>query len=163
MKALPRKFYERDTKDVAHDLIGKVLHFGEKQGRIIEVEAYLGAKDPASHAYGRVTDRKKIFYGPGGIAYVYLIYGLHWCLNAVTGPEGEAGCVLIQGVGEIFGPGRVTKFFGINGEHNGLDLTTGPIYISDEGLKNFSVNIGPRIGITKAVNWPLRFVAVDKV
>ncbi|MDO8487970.1 MAG: DNA-3-methyladenine glycosylase [bacterium] len=158
MKILNRKFYAQDTVDVARNLLGKVLVFGDKQGTITEVEAYLGDDDPACHAFGRLTERKKIFFGPPGIAYVFLAYGMHWCFNVITEPVGKAGCVLIQGINDTFGPGRISKLFGFNGEHNGLDITSGPITIC-EGSHDFDIEITPRIGLSQAVDWPLRFVA----
>ncbi len=161
MKPLSRSFYERKTETVARELLGKTLQFNDKQARITEVEAYLGDKDPASHAYGKLTQRNKIFYGPAGIAYVFMIYGMHWCFNVITGPVGKPGCVLISGIDETFGPGRVSKFFGFTGEHNGLDLTTGPITIVSIGRKVKKITVGPRVGITRGINLPLRFVASD--
>lgn len=158
MKRLKRKFYEQDTIDVARNLLGKVLVFGNEQGTITEVEAYLGQDDPACHAFGKLTERKKIFFGPAGIAYVFLAYGMHWCFNVITEPVGKAGCVLIQGVDDTFGPGRVSKRFGFNGDHNGIDVTSGPIFIY-EGAGDFDIEITPRIGLSQAIDWPLRFVA----
>lgn len=162
MKTLPRKFYARDTIEVARDLLGKTLVFGEKQGKITEVEAYLGVDDPASHAFGKLTQRKKIFFGPAGMAYVFLIYGMHWCFNIIAGSKGKMGCVLIQGINDVFGPGRVTKYFGIDGSHSGLDVTQGPIFVTG-GTGDFTIEATPRIGITKAIDWPLRFVLTDRV
>ncbi len=149
-KILPRSFYTRDTVAVARDLLGKMIVFGAVSGRVSEVEAYLGSKDPASH-------KKPIMSGPPGIAYVFLAYGMHWCFNAITERAGKTGGVLFCGVGDIFGPGRVSKYFGITGEHNGLDLTIGPITIVDDGFKVAKIITGPRVGITKGVNLPLRF------
>ena len=161
MKTLPRKFYARDTIEVARDLLGKILVFGEKRGQITEVEAYLGVDDPASHAFGKLTQRKKIFLGPAGISYTFLIYGMHWCFNILAGPKGKMGCVLIQGINDVFGPGRVTKYFGIDGSHSGFDLTQGPIFVT-KGTGSFTIEATPRIGITKAIDRPLRFVLTEK-
>lgn len=161
MKALTRKFYSRDTIEVAKDLLGKTLVFGEKKGKITEVEAYLGTKDPASHAFGKPLERKKIFVSLPGISYVFLIYGMHWCFNILAGAKGKMGCVLIQGINDVFGPGRVTKYFGIDGSHSGFDLIQGPIIVTN-GSGNFTIEATPRIGITKAIDWPLRFVLIDK-
>ena len=100
---LPREFYERPTVDVARDLLGKVLVHGHAAGRIIEVEAYLGAHDPAAHASRGLTKRTKVIFGPAGHAYVYFIYGMYECLNIVAEAEGSPGCVLIRALEPLEG------------------------------------------------------------
>jgi DNA-3-methyladenine glycosylase len=155
--ALPRAFYDHDPRRVARDLLGKVLVRREGTqvlaGRIVEDEAYLGEGDPAAHAAAGLTARNRVLFGPPGHAYVYFIYGNHYCLNVSCLPEGEAGCVLIraleplEGLEQMFrargiepcpdqhprpadqrllttGPGRLTEAFGITrARDNGKDLT----------------------------------------
>lgn len=157
MTALPRSFYERDTVTVARELLGKTLENGYRSARIVEVEAYLAQNDPAAHAYRGLTDRTRVLFGPGGYAYVYLIYGLHYCLNVSAEPDGVAGCVLIRGVEGVSGPGRVTRHFGISLDHYGADLTRGPLTILD-GPAPARIDVTARIGIAKAIDLPLRFV-----
>ena len=146
-------------------------------GRIVETEAYLGPDDAASHAAFRPGSHP-LFYGEGGFAYVYLIYGLHACLNAIAERAGRPGCVLIRaveplaGVGAMArrrgvapdartlasGPGNVTRAFGITVAHNGADLTRGRLTIEPaDAERSFRVARGPRIGITRAVSLPLRY------
>src|ERR1051325_4739531 len=126
MQKLPRTFYDRDTIVVAPELLGKYLiHVSrgvERVGRIVEVEAYLGPHDLAAHSARGLTERTKIMFGPPGHAYVYLIYGMHWCANVVTG---NGAAVLLRGVRGISGPGRLTKALGIDKRFNAHDLTVG--------------------------------------
>jgi DNA-3-methyladenine glycosylase len=107
MKPLPRSFFSRDPRRVARELLGKLLirKKGKKRlaGRIVEVEAYLGVGDPAAHAAAGVTARNQVLFGPPGHAYVYFIYGNHYCLNVSCQPEGEAGCVLIRALEPLAG------------------------------------------------------------
>lgn len=145
-------------------------------GRIVEVEAYRGLRDPASHAY-RPTPRSRIMWGKPGTAYVYFTYGNHFCVNVVTEREGTAGAVLfralepLEGV-EIMrrnrgtdddrlllsGPGRLTQAMGITREHNGADLTAPPFYLARGRGRPARVVAGPRVGIRAAVERPWRFV-----
>jgi DNA-3-methyladenine glycosylase len=146
-------------------------------GRIVETEAYLGPEDAASHAAFRPGSRP-LFYGDGGVAYVYLIYGLHACLNAIAEPAGRPGCVLIRAVEPLqgiramaqrrgvapdaprlaSGPGNLTAAFGITVADNGADLTHGRLTIeTSTGSSSFRVARGPRVGITRAATRPLRF------
>lgn len=146
-------------------------------GRIVETEAYLGPEDAASHAAFRPGSRH-LFYGDGGFAYVYLIYGLHACLNAIAERAGQPGCVLIRAVEPLAGvrtmarrrglppearrlasgPGNVTSAFGITVADSGADLTRGRLTIEPpDPPRAFRVARGPRIGITRAAALPLRF------
>lgn len=160
-KPLPRSFYERSTIDVAREILGKTLVHGDRMGRIMEVEAYLPHTDPAAHSFRGLTPRTKVIFGPGGYAYVYLIYGIHECLNVTCEIPGTPGCVLIRGLDCVSGPGRVTKAMGITRGHYGIDLTAGgPLYVA-EGPAPRRVETTPRIGITKAADWPLRFLAYE--
>jgi DNA-3-methyladenine glycosylase len=146
-------------------------------GRIVETEAYLGPEDAASHAAFRPGSRA-LFYGAGGRAYVYLNYGVHWCLNATTNPAGKPGCVLVRALEPLegaatmarrrgvaadarrlaSGPGNLTRALGLTRRHNGADLTRGPLVIRPpDRPRAFRVARGPRVGITRSIDLPLRF------
>ena len=165
---LPRSFYERRTVDVARDLLGKVIRHGPAFARIVETEAYLGADDAAAHSARGLTPRTRVIFGPPGHAYVYLIYGMHYCLNIVAESEGVAGCALIRAVEPVGaaagaalssnGPGKLTRALGITLDHYGVDLTRGPITLHEcRDQEAFEIGISPRIGISQAANLPLRF------
>ena len=158
---LQREFYSAPAIEVARGLLGCVLEYKGLGGRIMEVEAYLGEGDEAAHSFRGVTPRTRVIFGPPGHAYVYLNYGIHYCLNVVAEPSGSAGCVLIravQGIGD--GPGKLTRALGITLELNGCDLTRGPLTIR-RGLRPGGIVVTPRIGIRKSVDLPLRFLAQD--
>jgi DNA-3-methyladenine glycosylase len=178
-RPLPRAFYLRPTVEVARDLLGKQLvrrsPEGTAAGRIVEVEAYLGRDDPASHAFRGPTPRARIMYGRGGVAYVYFSYGTHWCMNVVTGPRGTAGAVLIRalepaagidlmrarrGRAALFelcsGPGKLARALGITGADNGADLVRSHLVLED-GPAPAEIAVSPRIGITRNAEAPLRF------
>ena len=186
-KVLARSFYDRSPEMVARELLGKVLVrvcAGQTlSGRISEVEAYLGFDDPASHTFAGRTARNAVLFGPPGLAYVYQIYGLHFCLNASCLPDGVPGCVLfrafwpLQGVETMrqwrhldegstaaqiaSGPGRLCEALTITrANSNGLDLTSpdSPLRIVDDGYRPATVDVTPRIGISKAADRPLRFL-----
>ncbi len=126
---------------------------------IRETEAYLPVGDPAAHAHAGRTKRTAVIFGSPGHAYVYLNYGLHHMLNIVVEEEGVPGCVLIRAAGEWTGPGRLTRALGINLSHYGVDLTDGDFQLRDgPRIEDSRVQITPRIGISKAVDLPLRFV-----
>lgn len=191
--SLPRVFYERDTEKVARDLLGSILisTIGGRRvsGRIVETEAYIGPHDPASHGAERIgkTRRNLSMFGPPGIAYVYRIYGVHWCLNAVTHEEHYPAAVLIRAVEPIdgidimmrrrfgkvvpgkerqlaSGPGKLATAFAIDGACDGHMLHHTPLWIEHgEPVPRRDVIVGPRIGITKAADWPLRFCVRDSV
>lgn len=176
---LPRSFYARAAVDVAHDLLGKIIVYGDCAGRIVEVEAYLGVHDLAAHAAAGLTNRTRVLFGPPGHAYVYLNYGIHECLNFVAEPEGEAGCVLIRALEPLAGielmrarrpaakrdedlcsgPGKLTKAMDITRALNGADVTgSGPFVVrAPQPDLRFEMATGVRIGITKCADWPLRF------
>lgn len=187
-EVLPVSFFDRDAEEVARDLLGVLLEStiaGETTvGRIVETEAYVGPHDPASHASARAgqTRRNAPMFGPPGTAYVYLIYGLHWCFNVVTGPVGYPAAVLIRAVEPLAGrevmrsrrgpriadrdlargPGRLARAFQITGELNGHLLRDPPLrFLAGEEVPDSEVVVGPRIGITSAVDWPLRFHLSD--
>ena len=165
-------WFGRDTLEVARDLLGKVLVReldGERlTGRLVEVEAYCGPHDLAAHSARGLTPRTRVMYGPPGHAYVYLIYGLHHCLNFVTRPEGEPQAVLVRalqpgpGVGRASGPGLVCRALAIDRSLNGRPLVPPDLYVADDGLQvdPASVVAGPRVGVAYAGEWaerPWRF------
>ncbi len=185
---LPREFYDRDPRRVSRDLLGKVLLRRNGRNllaaRIVEVEAYLG-NDPAAHSFAGRTERNAVLWGPPGIAYVYFIYGNHFCFNVSCLPDGIAGGVLFRaleplvGIGEMArerglehadgadlrrltsGPGRLAEAFGITRPRdNGKDLTSksSDLWIADDGSRRPLVRVTVRIGITKAADKPLRYI-----
>ncbi len=181
-------FFLRKPDRVARHLLGKLLirqpnnPSGEPAiGRIVEVEAYFGSNDPAAHAFAGKTARNAVLFGPPGHAYVYFIYGMHYCLNVSCEPEGHAGCVLIRALEPIAGlatmarrrnlaanahprllasgPGRLCQALAITRAHNGLDLTepSYPLTLADDGFPTQPIDATPRIGIRHAADRPLRF------
>jgi DNA-3-methyladenine glycosylase len=154
-KRLSRDFYIRDVLDVAHELPGKNMVIRLRNGsldrfRVTEVEAYRGAEDKACHAFKGRTARNEIMFHEGGRLYIYLIYGMYWMLNVVTGEKNNPQAVLIRGVENYPGPGRLTKSLGIDKSFYGEDLVLSErIWIEDPGLV-FTVKNGPRIGIDYA-------------
>lgn len=197
IRPLDRAFFSRDPRRVARELLGKVLvrqkeHADVRQAagarltaRIVEVEAYLGAEDPAAHAAAGNTARTSVLFGPPGYAYVYFIYGNHYCLNVSCEPEGRAGSVLIRALEPLSGmeemakargieihgpkdllklnsgPGRLAQAFAITRDlDNGCDLTSvaSGLWIGEDGYRPHGVRITPRIGITKAADRPLRYM-----
>ena len=165
MQRLNRAFFARPTVEVARGLLGKILRHDAASARIVEVEAYLGVGDAAAHSARGRTRRTRVIFGSPGHAYVYLIYGMHYCLNVVAEPEGVAGCVLIRAVEPLTGivlpangPGKLTRALGITLEHYGSDLTRGALTVnSTDDDTAFEIGVSPRIGIRKAADLPLRF------
>ena len=168
--ALPHSFYERPARVVARALLGKVLVHDGRAGRIVETEAYVGAHDLACHASRGRTARTSILWGPPGRAYVYFIYGMHWCFNAVTGRQGRPAAVLVRGLEPVGGfdapvrldgPGRLCRALGITGAQNGADLEVSGLRILDApAVRGREVERGPRVGVDYAGDWaarPLRF------
>jgi DNA-3-methyladenine glycosylase len=149
-----REFYSRDVLIVAPELIGKSLVRNDAAAlqyyTITETEAYRGVEDQASHArFGR-TSRNSIMYGPGGLVYVYLVYGMHWMLNIVTGAEGNPQAILIRGLKTIPGPALLTRALGIDKSFYGEDLvTSGRIWVEDSA-DNPVIIQKPRVGINYA-------------
>src|SRR5271163_3667288 len=187
MKVVPADFYLDRPEVVARGLLGKLLIRkidGQTLiGRIIETEAYLGEDDPASHSFAGLTNRNSVLFGPPGRAYVYFIYGMHYCLNVSCEPDGQAGGVLfralepVSGLAEMArlrglpdgasprlltsGPGRLCQALAITRDAiNGVDLTSpnSVLRIADDGYVPDAVAVTPRIGIRKAAAMPLRFV-----
>lgn len=164
---LDRDFFNRSVVDVARELLGKVLVFQNHSGLIIETEAYGGADDPASHAFKGPTPRSKVMFGQAGISYVYLIYGMYYCLNVVTEPEGSPSAVLIRAVKSLNpsqkildGPGKICKEMGITLKHNKIDIITQPDFFISEGETINDFITTPRIGIRRAADRLWRFVAI---
>lgn len=165
MQRLTRDFYDRDTIQVAHELLGKLLvrriDGTERIGRIVEVEAYLGPHDLAAHTSKGITPRTKVMYGPPGYAYVYLIYGMHHCMNVVTEADGTGAAVLLRAlepVANLFnntkGPGRLCKAMGIDRSHYGHDLCSADFFIAEAaGSPAPRIVERPRIGVDYAGEW----------
>lgn len=164
MQRLKRDFFERPTLDVAEDLIGKTLVFHDVRAVITETEAYIGEEDPACHAACGKTKRNAVMYEKAGLTYVYLIYGMYYCLNFVTERENFPAAVLIRSVmtngvddKKLNGPGKLCRFLGITKEHNGIDLiTNNEFFVIDTGL-SFRIQKTPRIGISAAKDRLWRF------
>jgi DNA-3-methyladenine glycosylase len=182
-------FYNRDPRLVSRDLLGKVLVRRKGRAllsaRIVEVEAYLGENDLAAHAVSGRTARNSVLFGPPGHAYIYFIYGNHYCLNISCLPDGVAGCILVRALEPLTGmpamarardlaldgprslrnltsgPGKLAEAFGITRERdNGKDMTNAKsdLFVADDGFRIGRVLITPRIGITKAAELPLRYL-----
>ena len=182
---LPAKFYDRDTEQVARGLLGAVVRCttasGVASGRIVETEAYLGEHDLACHATAGRTQRTRWLYGAPGTAYVYFIYGVHWCFNAVTRSIGEPSAVLVRALEPMSGvalmrerrgnvrdrdltngPGKLCEALGITGALNGMPLRRSAVeLLRGEEIPDSRVVITPRIGITKSADWPLRWYVSD--
>jgi len=171
---LGRDFFDRSVHEVAPELIGATLMVDGVGGMIVEVEAYHHT-DPAAHSYIGETERNRVMFGPPGVAYVYRSYGIHWCLNFVCEPKGSAAAVLIRalepteglalmrqrrGVDEsrnlCSGPGKLAQALGITRAHNGFTLDRPPFVLRARTEKP-EIAVGPRIGISKAVDHPWRY------
>lgn len=172
LQKLPRSFYERDTIIVAKELLGKYLVHHECIGKIVEVEAYLGQHDLASHTAKGHTPRTKVMFGSAGHAYVYLIYGMHYCTNVVTEREGIGSGVLLRALepiqnvlGRTQGPGLLSKAMHIDKQLNAHDLTSNTFYIAaGENEEPLTIVEKPRIGVHYAKDWAeklLRFYIKD--
>ena len=180
---LPRSFYDRETEIVARDLLGTVLECetddGVASGIIVETEAYLGEHDLACHAAVGRTARTEHLYGPPGISYVYFIYGMYWCFNAVTREEGAPSAVLVRALEPLDGvalmhrrrpgvkndvdltngPGKLCAALGITGAMTGKSLQRKPLVVREGQLiADDHVEVTARIGITKSADWPLRWI-----
>jgi DNA-3-methyladenine glycosylase len=188
LRTLSRSFFDRDPRQVARALLGKLLRRRGRKlraGRIVEVEVYLAEKDPAAHAFRGPTPRNRVLFGPPGHAYVYFIYGNHYCLNVSCLPPGNAGCVLLRALEPVAGlremararglrdagastrelrrlasgPGRLCQALGITrSRDNGKDFTHSDLEIADDGFRPRKIAVTPRIGIRKAARRPLRYL-----
>jgi DNA-3-methyladenine glycosylase len=177
-RPLPRSFYDRPVLQVARELLGAVVVAGGVSVRLSEVEAYAGGHDPASHAFRGPTPRNAVMFGPSGHAYVYFTYGMHFCMNLVCGPDGEASAVLLRAAQVVSGhepararrpgntdrdlargPARLTRTLDVGRQHDGVDVTDpaspirvfGGVRVADD-----AVRWGPRVGIRHAAELPWR-------
>ena len=184
-RPLPRRFYRRDSREVAPELLHKVLVHGRLAGRIVEVEAYAGGEDPGSHAYRGRTERNATMFGPPGHLYVYFTYGMHWCANAVCGEPGEASAVLLRALAPLrgipvmherrlaarrqtdlcSGPAKLCQALGLDRAFDGADLVRRDwgVAIVDDGVPppadpGCSRRIGLSAGVEHEWRW---FVAGD--
>ena len=170
MDKLPRSFYDRDTIVVARELLGghlvHVVAGVARIGRIVEVEAYLGPHDLAAHSAKGLTKRTQVMFGPPGHAYVYLVYGMYYCMNVVTQPEGVASAVLLRALepvknlrGRTQGPGLLCQAMHIDRRLNGHDLLSDDFCITaaDEP-RQFTIVKRPRIGVAYAGPWARRLL-----
>jgi len=180
---LPRGFFECETEIVAREMLGMVLECDTGEGRasgiIVETEAYLGEHDLACHAAAGRTARTETLYGPPGTSYVYFIYGMHWCFNAVTRAEGLPSAVLVRALEPLDGialmhkrrprikgdfeltngPGKLCTALGITGSMSGKSLQRKPLLIREgEPVSDDRVEVTTRIGITRSADWPLRWI-----
>lgn len=181
VSVLPREFYRRHPTLVAPELLNKILLRDDGRcARIVEVEAYAGSEDPAAHSYRGKTARNATMFGPPGHLYVYFTYGMHWGSNAVCGEQGEGVGVLLRAAQPLHGldlmhlarptakrqidltngPGKLSQAFGINREFDGADLVNGDHgirIVTDGTTPPVAPVIGPRVGISKAVDLPWRW------
>lgn len=179
-RQLTREELAVDPVDAAKLLLGCVLEAGEVRVRLVEVEAYRGGDDPASHCYRGITPRNEVMFGPAGHLYVYFVYGMHFCANVVSLTDGVPGAVLLR-AGEVIGgleearsrrpasrsdaelakgPARLTSVLGLDREHNGVDLTdpASPVrLLAGEPVPAGSILAGPRVGVAVAIDVPWRF------
>lgn len=152
---LGREFFLRDALEVAPELVGKTLVSslpGAQERRLVitETEVYRGVEDSACHAHRGRTKRTEMLYRSGGAVYVYLCYGIHWLLNVITGPEDFPQGVLIRACEGFEGPGKLTKYLGITGAQNGIDICSSPLLrIEDEG-RMVNITTDKRVGIAYA-------------
>jgi DNA-3-methyladenine glycosylase len=178
-RLLPTEFYRRDPREVAPELLNKLLVARDgRRGRIVEVEAYCGAEDPAAHTFRGRTARNASMFGPGGHLYVYFTYGMHWCANVVCGDEGVGVGVLLRALEPVAGlelmraarpkaksdrdlcrgPGRLAQAFGITRDDDGDDLRRGRIRVLDDGMEPpRAPHDGPRLGRSVAAHEPARW------
>lgn len=170
MEKLAHAFYDRDTQLVAQELLGMLLVHDaggvQRIGRIVETEAYLGTHDRAAHSSRGLTERTRIMFGPPGHAYVYMIYGVHFCMNVVTEREGHASAVLLRALepvqdldGRAQGPGLLCRAMHIDRRHNGYDLCGEHLYLArPEEARPFTIVRRPRIGVDYAGHWARRLL-----
>jgi len=164
VKRLARPYFERDSPEVAPDLLNKIIVVGDRSGRIVEVEAYT-QDDPASHCYRGRSKRNEVMFGPAGHLYVYFVYGMHYCVNIVTGHKDDGQAVLLRAVISdgvdprlTNGPAKLCRYLGIDMAMNGARAD-----IRDDGTPPpANQMVTPRIGITKAADWPRRWLAVER-
>ena len=179
-RSVGRSFYARDAREVAPELLNKLLVHGDRVGRIVEVEAYCGGEDPGAHTYRGMTKRNRTMFGPPGGLYVYFTYGMHWCANAVCGEEGLGVAVLLRALAPLdgldemrarrpaakrdrdlcSGPAKLCQAFGIDGPFDGADLVTGDrgVTIADDGTPPPPDPVQTtRIGLSAGAEHPWRW------
>lgn len=168
MRKLPRAFYARDTVTVARELLGKWLVHRvdgvERIGRIVEVEAYVGPHDLASHSSRGLTARNQVMFGPPGYAYVYFVYGMYHCFNVVTERAGYGAAVLLRALEPVknlqsraSGPGLLCRAMGIDRRHNGHDLLSDDLFVAEpESAARIPIGRSPRVGVDYARHWARR-------
>jgi DNA-3-methyladenine glycosylase len=162
MKRLPRSFFARDAKTVARALVGCALVHGKRVGMIVETEAYVGPHDLACHARFGATARTSVMFGPAGVTYVYLCYGIHEMFNIVTGAVGDGEAVLVRAIAPVAGmpddasvgrgPGKVTRALAIDRRHDRRDMARGELYVAEHEQPRRLAR-GPRIGVDYAGDW----------
>ena len=181
MRPLPRAFFAADSRDLAPRLLNKVVVSGERAGRIVEVEAYAGTADPASHAFRGRTARNATMFGPPGRLYMYFTYGMHFCANVVCGDDGEASAVLLRGLTPLAGldqmraargpaarldrdlcsgPGKLCQALGLDRSFDGADLVTGDrgVRLVDDGTPPpEQPGVSGRVGLSVAADVPWRY------
>lgn len=181
-ESLSRSFFARDAVLVAPDLLGKLMVHGDRAIRIVEVEAYCGARDPASHARNGPTPRSQVMFGPPGHWYVYFSYGMHWCANVVCGDPGEGAAVLIragepvEGLDAMFdvrrvarrvedlcsGPAKLCQALGVDGHSNATDVINGRLRIvKGDSIAPSAVVITGRVGVSNGGDLPWRWLVAD--
>lgn len=185
-RRLTRAFFKQPTDELARALLGCTLVHrtpaGVAAGRIVETEAYFGANDAASHSFNGETPRNRSMFGLPGTAYVYLIYGVHHCLNVVSAPRGVGEAVLLRALEPLEGielmrerragvadrrlcdgPGKLVQALGVTRREDGADFARGALSLweSASGVQGAEIACGPRIGIRKAADLPLRFWLAD--
>ena len=183
-RRLPRRFYLPDARELAPQLLNKLLVHGARRGRIVEVEAYVGGGiDPGSHAFGGQTRRNATMFGPPGHLYVYFTYGMHWCANVVCEPAGTASALLLRAVVPLAGleemrplrprahrdldlcngPAKLCQAFSITGAHDGADLVagTGPAVYDDGTPPPEHPTVTTRIGLSAGADLPWRWLVPD--
>jgi DNA-3-methyladenine glycosylase len=166
LRRLSPAFFRRSPEVLARALLGKALVCGDRAGVIVETEAYLGPEDAASHARFGKTARNAVMFGPGGIAYVYLCYGMYELFNVVAGRDGEAGAVLVRalepwrGLGDdpalARGPGKLSRALGLSRADNGVDLAGDErLFVAAAGRRpgRARIAVGPRVGVDYAGAW----------
>lgn len=179
-RPLPRDWYRRSAVEVAPELLNKLLVVGDRVGRIVEAEAYMGAHDPGSHAFRGKTRRNATMFGPPGHLYVYFTYGMHWCANVVCGEEGVATAVLLRALAPVdgldamwtarpaarresdlcSGPAKLCQAMGIDGSFDGADLVDGAraVAVVDDGVvPPAEPGCSNRVGVTAGAEHPWRW------
>jgi DNA-3-methyladenine glycosylase len=165
---LDLSFFSRDGLITASELLGKVLVFNHYRGIIVENELYTGCDDPASHAFRGPTQRCQVMFGPGGMSYIYLIYGIYFCLNITAQPIGSPAAILLRHLWlfspvqkMLDGPGKICRFLCLDKNHHNMDLTTHPTFYLTHGITFSDIEALPRVGIRRGQDKLWRFKGID--